>query len=80
MIFDIVLIIVLDLIQVGNDELERFSWSGNCLEDLLIIVDAESAHEKYDGDGSGSRAANLHHQHAIFALLHCQWLTDTILL
>ena len=80
LIFDIVLIIVLDLIQVGNDELERFSWSGNRLEDLLIIVDAESAHEKYDGDGSGPRAANLHHQHAIFALLHCQWLTDTILL
>ena len=42
---DFVLFVVVHFVDVGHDELERVGVSGNGLENMLIVFDAQGAHE-----------------------------------
>ena len=70
----------LDLVDVGDDVLERLLGTLDGLEDLLVRLDPKRPHQENDWNRRGTSGADLDHQHAISSLLDGQGLASPILL
>ena len=77
---DFVFFVVVHFVDVGDDVLERVRVPGDGLEDVLVVFHAERTHEEHDRDGGGSSGGNLHHQHAVAALLDGERLAHSVFL
>ena len=76
----VVLFVVVDFVDVGHDVLEGLSGACDGGENLLVVVDAKGTHQQDHGDGGRAGRADLHHEHAVTALLDGEGLAHTVLL
>ena len=77
---DFVFFVVVDFVDVGHDELERVGVSGDGLEDVLVVFNAQGSHEQDHGNGGRTGGADLDHEHAISSLFNGQGFAHTVLL
>ena len=77
---DFELLVVVDFVDVGNDELEGLLWTGDSGKHLLVVFNTEGTHEENNRNRGGSSCTDLDHEHTISALFNREWLTHTVLL
>ena len=77
---DAVLIVILDVVEVGDGVLHRRDGACDRREYLPVVLHPQRSHQEYDWDCRGTRAWNLDHQHAIASLLDVYRLAHTVAL
>ena len=77
---NLVFFVVVHLVDVGDDVLERIRVSSNGLEDVLVVFDTKGSHQQNDRNGRRTGGADLDHQHTVSALFDGQWLAHTVFL
>ena len=79
-VFTFLVFVSVDLVDVGNDELERLLGARNGSEYFLVSFDTERSHQQNNWNWGCSGSADLDHEHTISTLFNGERLAHTVLL